>query len=178
MLAASPRPGAHAAIQMSPTQIAAVGIRLFAIWLAIYCARWAPYLFGVAREANEVGIVVVTVLAALLSIFAVLGLWFFPRTVARTILPADTGPPRQSSPESWLAVGCTLIGLWVLTEAAPGLVRTLYVLLGTARAHEAWPPGWSSEVIYFSLEAGIAIWLVLGASGLQRMLRWARSHSD
>src|SRR3954468_24684505 len=88
---------------MSPTQATALGVRLFAIWLAIYCARWSPYLFGVARDSDEVATIVVTVLAALLSIAAILFLWFFPRTVARAILPAsDTAPAVPREPDMWL----------------------------------------------------------------------------
>ena len=164
---------------MSPTQAAALGVRLFAIWLAIYCARWAPYLFGVARDSDEIAIIGVTVLATLASILAVLVLWFFPRTVAGAILPAsDAAPSVAHSPDTWLAVGCALLGLWVLSDAAPGIVRMIYVFVYTSRAEQSLPEAWSAQLVYFIAEAAIGAWLLLGASGLRNLLRWARSRPN
>jgi len=164
---------------MSPTQAAALGVRLFAIWLAIYCARWAPYLFGVARDSDEIAIIGVTVLATLVSILAVLVLWFFPRTVARAILPAsDAAPSVAHSPDTWLAVGCALLGLWVLSDAGPGIVRMIYVFVYTSRAEQSLPEGWSAGLVYFLAETAIGAWLLLGASGLRNLLRWARSRPN
>ena len=166
---------------MSPTQAAALGVRLFAIWLAIYCARWAPYLFGVARDSDELAIIGVTVLATLVSILAVLVLWFFPRTVAGAILPAsDAAPSVAHSPDTWLAVGCALLGLWVLSDAVPGIVRMNLRL----RVHEAAPSkacprrGAPRAPSTLSAEAAIGAWLLLGASGLRNVLRWARSRPN
>lgn len=161
---------------MSPQQTAALGIRLFAIWLAIYCARWAPYLVGVARDTDELGILVVTVVAALLSIAAVLILWFFPRTVARAILPAgDAHAAAPNTPDTWLAIGCALLGLWVLSEAVPLLVRSIYAFLYAQRANMPSSDEWSASFVYALVELAIGAWLVLGASGMRKLVRWARS---
>lgn len=111
---------------MSPIQCVAVTVRPFAIWLAIYCARWVPYLYGVVRDADDVAVGALGVVVVLVSIGAVLFLWFFPRTVvARSLLPAgDPATLSSGRPESWVTVGPTLLGLWVLTEAIPALVRS------------------------------------------------------
>jgi hypothetical protein len=164
---------------MSPQQTAALGVRLFAIWLAIYCARWAPYLFGVARDSDEVGITIVTLLAALLSVAVVLLLWFFPHSVARAILPA-AGPQQAAiaSPETWLAIGCALLGLWVLAEAVPAAIRSVYVLVYTKRGNIPLPDAWSSSFVYALAEIAIGVWLVLGASGLRKLMRWARGRQE
>jgi hypothetical protein len=73
---------------MSSVQTVALGVRLFAIWLAIYCSRWAPYFYRQARETDDVGMILIFIGAAALAILAVLFLWFFPRTVARSSLGA------------------------------------------------------------------------------------------
>jgi hypothetical protein len=164
---------------MSPLQIAALGIRLFAIWLAIYCARWAPYLYGVARDSDEIGITILSALAALLSVAAVLLLWFFPRSVARAILPAS-GPPPATAPsaDTWLAIGCTQLGLWVLSEAVPATIRSVYVFAYTKRGNIALPDAWSGGFVYALVQSAIGAWLVLGATGLRKLLRWARGRQE
>ena len=162
---------------MTPLQTAALGVRLFAIWLAVYCARWAPYLFGEARASREFDLTVVIVLAALLSIAAVLFLWFFPRSVARAILPAGDPPQMQtsSSPDAWLAIGCALVGLWVLSEAIPALVQAIWGYAYIQRGNLPVPDEWSARLVYALVEAAVGVWLVLGARGMRKVLRWARN---
>jgi hypothetical protein len=151
-------------------------VRLFAIWLAIYWARWIPYLYTQAHEAEGMMETAVAVIVTVLGIAFVLALWFFPRTVARTLLPSESNPPAlKSHPGSWFAVGCTLLGLWVLTSAVPALVRNAYVLLYVQRNNMPVPEGWGSGVLYYSVELGVGVWLLLGAAGVRKVLWWARS---
>jgi hypothetical protein len=162
---------------MSPIQTVAVAVRLFAIWLAIYAARWGPYLYASARRADDVGVAVVTVCAVAITVLAVLLLWFFPRTVARTLLPAgDLATLSGAQADAWLTVGCSLLGLWVLSEAIPALVRHLYVLFQDARGNVV-PDNWGAGTAYILAELAVALWLLLGASGLRRLLSWARNRS-
>jgi hypothetical protein len=161
---------------VSPIQIAAIAVRLFAIWLAIYCARWTPYLYGVLRDSDDDLMAgVLAVAGVLLSIGTVLFLWFFPRTVARSVLPAgDPSPGKPSGPDAWLTIGCTLLGLWVLTDAIPALVRNIYVLFYTNRINMSAPEGWGARTLQIGVELAIAVWLLLGARGLRRVISWAR----
>jgi hypothetical protein len=121
-----------------------------------------------AASAVAIG---VTVLGVLFVLF----LWFFPRTVARTLLPEqDSTPIANSSPDAWFAVGCALLGLWVLTEAVPALVRNIYVLFYAQRARLPTPEGWDAGVVYYLGELAIGVWLLLGAAGARKLVGWAR----
>ena len=105
-----------------------------------------------------------------------LALWFFPRTVARTLLPGEsTSPPVNSHPGSWFAVGCALLGLWVLTSAVPALVRNAYILFYVQRNNMPLPENLGSGVLYYAVELGVGVWLLLGAAGVRKVLWWARS---
>lgn len=160
---------------MTAIQTTALGVRLFAIWLAIYWARWIPYLYAEARESEGMSASLTAGIVVASGVAFVSGLWFFPRTVARTILPEENiSPPAPSSPTSWFAVGCALLGLWVLTSAVPALVRNAYVLFYVQRNNMSVPEGWASGVIYYVVELGVAVWLLLGAAGLRKVLGWAR----
>src|SRR5437667_3656594 len=64
---------------MSPIQACAIALRLFAIWLAIYWARWVPYLYSEARKPDDAIRIVVALAVTALAIAFVLLLWFFPR---------------------------------------------------------------------------------------------------
>jgi hypothetical protein len=164
---------------MSPAQAAALAIRLFAIWLAIYWARWAPYLYNQARESEESTETVIFLGVTGLAVLFVLFLWFFPRTVARTLLPAhDSAPVANASPDVWLAVGYTLLGLWVLTRAVPAFVQDIYVLVYAQREHVAPPERWEAALIYQVVELVIGVWLLLGAAGARRVFWWARGRGE
>jgi hypothetical protein len=67
----------------------------------------------------------VSILAALF----VLALWFFPKSIARGLLPlASDAPAKPSGPELWFAAGAGLIGVWLAASALPGLARNLFVM--------------------------------------------------
>jgi len=160
---------------MSPIQAVGVGVRLFAIWLAIHCAGWTPSLYTWARDSDDpsTGVLVAAIVA--LCVGAVLFLWFFPRTVARSLLPAGDAVTSSIDPEALFAVGCTLLGLWQVTEALPALMRNLLALASVQRANMSVPEGWGAGTVYNVIKLAIAVWLMFGASGLRSILGWARS---
>ncbi len=161
---------------MSPHQTIAVAVRLFAIWLVIYFARSAPSFFRESLRTDDtaasVTVIVISVLAVLLALF----LWFFPRTVARGLLDVKSLTPTQpASPDTWFAVGCSLIGMWLIVPALASVIYYLSALFMAQRSpafdttdmHFAW--------VYYLTEIAIGIWLLLGARGARRLFWWARS---
>ena len=158
---------------MSPIQIVALAVRLFAVWVALYWARWMPYSFAQAR-ASDGGMVMFAVLAVV-GVLAVLGMWFFPRTIARSILPAtEASPGPIAVPTTWLAVGCVLLGLWVLTAAVPALAQNVFLLFYAKRENASLPEGWGAGMVYIVVEFAVAAWLLLGSVGLRKLFRWVR----
>ena len=161
---------------MSPVQAVSLGVRLFAIWLVIYAARQMPYLYRDVRRFNDETTTVIAIAVCAVIVLLVVLLWFFPRTVARKLLPGDEAPVvAASSPNMWFAVGCALLGLWVLTDAIPSLVQNLYLLLHAQRNQTSRPEDWDADMLYYLVELVIGFWLLLGASGARRLVWWARS---
>src|SRR5215468_10600085 len=101
---------------MSPHQAVAVAVRIFAAWLGISVLRdLASFAFLKQTDMPGFGFVV-TVLA--LAALLVSALWLFPGTIAGKLLSPDNAKPEPSaSPDLWLAMGCALLGLWLLTSA-------------------------------------------------------------
>jgi hypothetical protein len=161
---------------MSPIQMVALAVRLFAIWLGLYSARAAPALYIETQKLDD-PIAMGIVIAVALVIFAVvLLLWFFPRTVARSILPSTSEPAVQNtSPDTWLALGCSLLGLWLLAEMFPGLVRFIFVWYYSQRTKLDMPDNVTSGAVYYIAEFAVGVWLLLGASGARKLFWWVRN---
>jgi len=162
---------------MAPYQVVTIAIRLFAIWLAIYVARVGPAFYIDTRKYNDTVVLAFGAAVAVAAVGLIIVLWFFPRTIARALLPGvSTAKPVASSPNDWLAVGCSLLGLWLLSLAVPGLVRYLIVLYLTQRQSEeiSFDGGVHATAIYYALQICIGLWLIFGARGLKRLLEWAR----
>jgi hypothetical protein len=107
----------------------------------------------------------------------VLFLWFFPRSVARMLLPGvAAAEPVASSANEWLGVGCNLIGLWVLCLAVPGLIRYLILLYIGYRTPEelSFDGRIYATVIYYIVQLCIGLWLLLGTRSVMGLLAWAR----
>lgn len=137
---------------MSPHQVVAVGIRLFAIWLAIYALKEAPGFLVQLRKYDDQFAIGFTIAAVLIILGLLVVLWFFPRTIARRLLPGSApAEPPVISPDAWFAVGCSLLGLWVLTDAIPALMRYFTFLYldqrwGGYQSAAPWLASWGTVV--------------------------------
>src|SRR5690242_4431258 len=109
---------------MSPHQIIAVAARLLAVWMAVQLPRQLWSLFSVAGFSGAEGMAtkVMWVVVVLVNVVVAILLWFFPHTIARRLLiTSATEPPRPSSSDTWLRMGCALIGLWIVASSFPHL---------------------------------------------------------
>jgi hypothetical protein len=154
---------------MSPQQIVAVALRLFAIWLGIQALDYLPSFFYGGEGQHSRAYVYVTFLLAL-NVVIIIGLWFFPRSIAGKFVPPEkpTAQPSANA-DSWLAIGCALIGLWTLTTSIPRLIYLLYILKSTG---DQWLA--DSGLWYQIARSAIGVWLVLGGKGVARVFRWAQ----
>ena len=160
---------------MSPHQTLAVAVRLFAIWLAIYFARMAPAFYRetlrVEDSAGSVGAALISILVVALVLF----LWFFPRTVAKGLLDVKSVPAEPASPDTWFAVGCALIGIWLIVPALASVIYRLSVLYLAQRDSALDVSEWRFTWIYYFVEIAIGAWLLLGARGARKLFWWARN---
>ena len=158
---------------MTPHQIVAVALRLLAIWLGIEALRIVPSFFLVGTSGAP-GTMYALFTLAITAVFA-LALWFFPYTIAGKMFPSQsTESPPLVAPDTWLAMGSALIGLWILATTVPSLVLDIFEL--------NYIPGGSENnfpvlrwIIYNVVEVAIALWLVLGAKGFRTLFWWARN---
>lgn len=156
---------------VTPQQIVALAFRLFAIWLGIQALRMVPWFFasGALQSPSHVYYTFLVALSAAI----VLALWLFPRSIAGRLLPpSGAQSPMPASTDTWLAMGCMLIGLWTLTTTIPRLVYDTLALSSM--------PSWKDHsqlhdwVIYNLIEFSIAAWLILGGKGARRLFWWAQ----
>jgi hypothetical protein len=158
---------------MTPHQVIAVAVRLFAVWLGISVVEAAPVLYlGQYGFQSRPLAAIIAVLVAGVVIFL---LWFFPQALARRLLSPSAGEsPPSATPDLWLAMGCALIGLWFLSSTVPAIIR--YALILTA-----WSGGADDItsvkhwLVYDSVAAAIGIWLVLGGKGFRKVFWWAQT---
>jgi len=158
---------------MSPHQAIAVAVRLFAIWLAAYALR-AMSAAMLAGHVDSRELVVPGAVCFLTLLVAVL-LWFFPLTTARKLLaPVAATPAPAQGADTWLAVGCALIGLWLLATAIPSIIRDLLYLYFSSSDYDD-----SGEfrrwLAYRVVEVVIALWLIIGTKGIVKAFWWARN---
>ena len=160
---------------MSPHQTIAVAVRLFAVWLALYVGSTSLSFFAQPGGSDTHVANWVLLLALGVAGAVILALWLFPLTIARKLLTPPAAPPAAAaSPDTWLLLGCVLIGLWTLSHALPALVADGVASYFYGSDYIKSGPG-LARIIYRLLELAFAAWLVLGASGIRRIFWWARN---
>jgi hypothetical protein len=158
---------------MTPHQGIAVALRVFAIWLALTTMRSVSGTFFGSRVDHE-GLIAAGVIAFLTFMVALL-LWFFPLTISKKLLssPAATPAPTET-PDTWLAMGCALIGLWLLASAIPSMVRdALFVYSSSLQDDEL--GGYQRWLVYRFVEVALALWLIAGTRGIIKVFSWLRN---
>ena len=155
---------------MSPHQIVGVAVRLFAVWLAATSVVSAPTVYAQLLEFEFAS----TSSWAIVSFMVLVGLgiafflWRFPLTIAGKLLtPSAKQPEETASPDLWLALGCAILGLWLITSHVPNLITVL-----TFGGFAEWSAAvWLPDLIGIAL----GLWLVLGAKGFRGLFWWARN---
>jgi len=165
---------------VSPHQTIAVAVRLFAIWLAAYALRTSSaVLFGGSATpyGGRVGTtgLVASAIVGLLTVAAAVLLWFFPLTAAKKLLSAPAATPDLAEGQStWLAMGCALIGLWLLASVIPSIARdALYFYLPSAPFEVK--EGLGAWFAYRCIEVAVALYLIFGSKGFVKVFWWTRT---
>ena len=159
---------------MSPHQIIAVAVRLLAIWLFALIAMNVPYYFLNTPLQGESDSIAAFIVGAVLIVFVALMLWKFPLTVARKLISTESqASDTERQPDMWLAMGCALMGLWMIVSVIPAFIQSLVV------ARSEFGGGYSDHLsIWLGLylpKTLIGLWLVFGAKGFRKLFWWARS---
>jgi hypothetical protein len=155
---------------MSPYQAVAVALRVFAVWLGIYALR-TVFSLALMQQHGTPGFWVSAAFLGLTLLFAV-ALWFFPRSIAgRLFSPEPAKAESSASPDLWLAMGCALLGLWILTSSVPSVVLDTYALVYLYPGTDA--SDLKRSVLYYCVEIALGVWLLFGARGFRKLFWWA-----
>jgi hypothetical protein len=159
---------------MTPHQTLTVAVRLFAVWLALIVLREVVGGLMSSRMPEYDSLLPVIIVVGVVGFLLVVALWFFPRSIARGLLPSGADAPSEpSSPEVWFAIGTSLIGLWLIASSVPGILRNLIVLY-LFRTESMDKSGLESGLIYVFAEAAVGALLIVGTNGIRRFVWWAR----
>lgn len=161
-------------LSLTPHQTLAVAIRLFALLLALYVGRELLGYYLAGRDSDDAHPAIIVAVVSIVAVVVFAVLWFFPRSIARGLLPLSSDRPAEpSTPDTWLAVGSSLIGLWLMASAVPALMRNALVLY-FFRAESIDRSGLLSGLLYYVLQFAVGAALILGANGIRNFIAWAR----
>jgi len=159
---------------MSPHQIIAVVMRLIAVWMVIHLPGQVYGFVDSDAKLNDSNLRWLAFGVALVEIALIIGLWAFPDTLAKKLLRSPVSEtPTPSFADTWLQMGCALIGLWLLATSMPALVLDTF-LLSTANSVDD-TASLRHSVFYYLAEVVIGVWLVLGATGFRQLFWWAKN---
>ncbi len=115
---------------MTPQQIVGLGIRLFAIWLALDVVRWVLRGIGAPEEYVQAAFGHGALVSALIHAVAAILLWNFPMWVAHKLIPRTAHDNALNVSLFDVArVGCALIGLWILAATLQNILWFLITAL-------------------------------------------------
>ncbi|MGA3091803.1 MAG: hypothetical protein ABSD75_24610 [Terriglobales bacterium] len=155
---------------MSPTQTCVVGLRLLAIWFLVESVL--AFEQGVAASPyNREYFGYLMYSSAMLVVTGVVYQYSLP--IAKSLLRGAPDVPLQSaSQDEWLALGCSLMGLWFSVKALSSISANLYVLsVSTTLVKE---DKTMATLGYYTVQLFLGIILVLGRNGIRRIIVKAR----
>lgn len=159
--------------------LVAIGVRLFAIGLAVNVLRslsLVPTYLNDSTSHSELIVFYVTTAAfALLALM----LWVFPLIVARKIgafPPQDPDALKDDAYHRLLEVGLILVGIYLLYFAIADAAYWIYLIRHSADMVEAYgeypglTPANTASIVYTAVEFVLAIFLILGHRGVARLV--------
>ncbi len=159
---------------MSPHQIVAVATRLFAIWLFVLIAMNVPYYFLSTPLQGESDSVSVFIVGGALVVLLAFGLWKFPLTIAGKLLSSNVQEPvEREQPDMWLAMGCSLMGLWMIASIFPPFIQDLVIV--RSEFGDVYSENLSIWLGLYLPKAIIGSWLIFGGKGFRKIFWWARN---
>lgn len=166
---------------MTPQQLLAVALRLLAVWLSFYVLGDLYVLISSLEKNYSSSALIIggvfTVSTAILPIC----LWYFHGRIARKLLDgvstSAVTPVSASTADTWLAIGCAIIGVWMLASSLPTLVSEIVPIWIDADTANS---GMKQVLVqtrgpYYIVRIGLGIWLILGARGVRRIFWWAQN---
>lgn len=152
----------------------ALAVRLFAVWLFVWCLRTMPTMISVIRFAQaKPGDWLIYAFFLLLALLVAGVLWAFPLSVAGRLLPGgECIGPVPGNPgvvSEWARAGCLVLGLWLLAEVIPDLGYGLTMLM---LWHQPFALAFKATMLAMFMRLALGVWLLCGAPGIWQHVRW------
>ena len=159
---------------MSFLQAAGLIVRLFSLWMFLFAlqsgaAAWAIHNNAGYASATGTSASVLVFAPALAALLIGIFLWRFPLAVARLLVPrtSDNAAP-ISLRECW-RLASIAIGLLVLAESGPLLLRCLAMIVyNTHHDLETLPSPLQGTLVEAASKLVFALFLILGSNTIYR----------
>lgn len=158
---------------MTPHQALALGVRLFVVWSALVIVREFIAFLPPWRQSEDSHVLAWVISVLVVSAIILLILWFFPRSIAKGLLPGSGNAPAQSlSYELWFTVGIALIGLWFAASAIAPILRNLSAMYFFRSELISLEDLRSLRlgVLYYLVELILGLCLLFGAPGIKKFV--------
>jgi len=158
---------------VTPHQALALGVRLFVVWCALAIVREVFAFMTSWRPQADSNALAFLMGGSVLSAIVLLILWFFPKSIARGLLPYSTDAPTQTmSYQMWFTLGTALLGLWFVASAITPILRNLSVMY-LFRPELINPEdlrSLRSGLLYYGVEIVLGLCLLFGATGIAKLV--------
>jgi hypothetical protein len=152
---------------MSPQQVVALNLRVFAIWLSLWAIRYITFIPNNLASNDMNNAVVVSYFIGVGIIIVAILIWFFPMSVANKIVSQSSYKNKfNTRPDEVALVAISVLGLWKIVDSAPALVSylfQLYLNAGDRSIFSALDAAGKSDLIFMTIELIIAVILVTQA---------------
>src|SRR5262245_60101433 len=121
-------------------------------------------------DSQELTVVIV---GSVVSVIVLLILWFFPKSIARGLLPNSPDVSTQAlSYQMWFTLGTALLGLWFVASSITPILRNLSVLYVFRPEIINYEDVRSLRVglLYYAVELALGLCLLFGATGIRKLI--------
>jgi len=156
---------------MTFSQLAGLAIRLFCVWLFLFCLQALAAALALKNALGELtlGQSALALSPTLIAIALAIFLWNFPLGVARLLIPRGSEKASDITLREGWRLGSVLIGLLTLASAAPSVVRMITLILFAAKQEYGEQPLQTTPDLVFALaKLGLGLVLVFGSDAIYR----------
>lgn len=163
---------------MNREDIVAVAVRLLSIYVFYRILVGLPSLVQVLVSSGGAVSAWMLLIVLVPALLLCAGLWCFPLTVAKKLLPARQESGSEGSIDASLAlsIGLMLIGVWLLATALGDLVYWGTVMLWAQHTIDAYSAGWAlgaeqvASIVATIVQLLLSLWLIFGSVGIRRLI--------
>jgi len=165
---------------MSREDILTVALRLFAIYLVIGALQLVGQASATDINLPTSSLIAAIILSIIFPLLIAALLWLLPLHIAAILLPGANERPTALSTNTVpaLEIGCILIGLWLLASSLSDTtywIVTLIAALNNEWGLQVIPMQDLASMAATLVQLVLSAWLLLGYSGILRVIRRLRS---